>query len=194
MVPASICRREIRSTWYADFLERIIVDAQGLGSPYRLRGAPISSTLRVAVMDRFGKLRLLKRSPVSGFDFNAATNTIARSSRRATPDLANQVTSSKDAVVYVSYRVWKRPCPDDCAIGDSCADLHVLAGAPRVCCTISPTFECQPPQCPTCGPCETCDPGEEHLPRGERLRSGALCVKPQTARSATRRAQRRVCR
>jgi hypothetical protein len=140
---------------YTDFLEQIVIDAQGLGSPYRLRGAPISSTLRVAVMDRFGELRLLKRSTVSGFDYNATTNTLAFFSKGDT-DVQNQVTASKDAVVYISYRVWQRPCPEDCALGDSCAICTCSPARPE-CCTVTPTFECQPPSCPTCPPCQTCD-------------------------------------
>ncbi|MCC6808713.1 MAG: hypothetical protein IT381_14910 [Deltaproteobacteria bacterium] len=140
---------------YADFLEQIIVEAQGIGSPYRLRGAPISSTLRVAVMDKSGKLRLLKRSTQSGFDYNASTNTIAFFAKDAM-DLSNQVTQNRDAVVYVSYRVWKRPCENDCAIGDACAICTCSTARPE-CCTATPRFECQPPSCPTCPPCQVCD-------------------------------------
>lgn len=141
---------------FADFLDLVIVEAQGLGSPYRLRGNPISSTLRVGVMDKNGNFRMLKRSSVSGFDYNPTTNTIAFFSKSSN-DTLNQFTLEQDAVAFVSYRVWVNRC-SDCALGDECAICTCSLANPE-CCTTNPVFQCQPPTpCAFgCGPCETCD-------------------------------------
>ncbi|MCC6808884.1 MAG: hypothetical protein IT381_15765 [Deltaproteobacteria bacterium] len=160
---ADICLAKT-TTGFTDFLDEIIVEAQGIGSPYRLSGNPISATIRVGVLSRTGALRMLPRSSVSGWDYNATSRSIAfftRGLNGSTPealaDQANQVTVQKDVKVYVSYQVWDRQCADECAVGDVCALCACTNGSPQ-CCTPQPTFECKPPivTC-SCGACERCD-------------------------------------
>lgn len=176
---ADICSAE--STGFADFLDQVIVDAQGIGSPYRLSGSPISSTIRVGVLAKDGTFRLLKRSSVSGFDFNPQTRSIAFFSRDAN-DTFNQVVPTRDARVFVSYRVWEQKCGLDCALGDVCAVCTCSATNPE-CCTDSPTFQCRTPTpCVAgCGPCEQCDPNTNKCapvdPCGGNCSSGTpFCV------------------
>lgn len=153
---ADICAAE--TTGFADFLDQVIVDAQGIGSPYRLSGNPISSTIRVGVLAKDGTFRLLKRSSVSGFDYNPQTRSVAFFSRDAN-DSFNQVVPTRDARVFVSYRVWEQKCALDCALGDVCAVCTCSATNPE-CCTDEPTFQCRTPTpCVAgCGPCQQCDP------------------------------------
>lgn len=146
---------------FTDFLDEIVVEAQGVGSPYRLRGNPISSTIQVGVLGLDGSFRSLKRSSVSGFDYSPAARSISfftTGDVSIEGDANNAVNKNKDAKVYVSYRVWERQCQEECAANDVCAVCACTSATPE-CCTPTPTFECRTPTpCPNgCGACETCD-------------------------------------
>ncbi len=143
---------------FADFFDQMVVDAQGLGSPYRLTGNPISSTLRVGVLGKDGQFRIIRRSSVAGFDYNSTSRSIAFFAE-SEQDLYNAVSQERDDKVYVSYAVWERPCGEDCPLGDACSICTCSATSPE-CCTPTPTFICQAPTpCPQgCNPCEQCDP------------------------------------
>jgi len=144
-----------RPTGFTEFLEQIIVDAQGVGSPYRLKAKPISSTLRVGVLAKSGELRMLHRSSVSGFEYNTANNAIAFFARSLNDD-ANKV--SNDQKIIISYRTWVQDCVNDCAAGDVCAVCACTASRPECCASDgNPIFECRSPSCPLCGPCTQCN-------------------------------------
>ncbi|MCC6808781.1 MAG: hypothetical protein IT381_15250 [Deltaproteobacteria bacterium] len=154
---ADLCLAET-PTGYAEFLDQIVVDAQGIGSPYRLSGNPIATTIRVGVLGKDGNLRMIRRSSIAGFDYNTTSRSIAFFAETKT-DLYNAVSEIRDAKVFISYLVWKRQCSEDCPLGDVCAICTCSATNPE-CCTPNPTFICQSPSpCPQgCAPCEQCDP------------------------------------
>ncbi len=171
---------------FADFLDTVLIEAQGLGSAYVLRGNPISSTIRVGVMDQNGTLRMLKRSSVSGFDYNPTTNTIVFISK-SVEDEANQFTNidkpnlTRDAVAYVSYRVWNQRC-GDCAAGDLCTICTCSIGNPE-CCGPDTIYQCQSPIiCPQgCGPCEECNANTNTCqPADPCSQCGAVCSTTST--------------
>lgn len=148
---------------FTDFLDEIVVDAQGVGSPYRLQGDPISSTIQVGVIAKDGKLYLLKRSSVSGFDYNPTSRSIAFFTEGLTSDKIGFFGDNLNRVnnwdkVVISYRVWDRQCPTECALGDVCGVCACSAASPE-CCTTKPTFECRSAAgcLHPCGACETCD-------------------------------------
>jgi hypothetical protein len=154
---ADICLAQT-PTGYAEFLDQIVVDAQGIGSPYRLSGNPIASTIRVGVLGQDGNLRMIRRSSIAGFDYNTTSRSIGFFAESRT-DTYNSVSEDKDAKVFISYLVWQRQCGEDCPLGDVCAICTCSATTPE-CCTPDPTFICQQASpCPQgCDPCEVCDP------------------------------------
>ncbi len=149
---------------FTDFLDQIIVDAQGVGSPYRLRGDPISSTIAVGVIAKDGNLYLLKRSSVSGFDYNSTSRSIAFFTRGTQYNGSNTAAYFSDYVndvsnwekVLISYRVWERECPSECALGDVCGVCSCSAATPE-CCTAIPLRECHSTLSPSCPACQVAD-------------------------------------
>ena len=140
---------------FTDFLDEIIVDAQGVGSPYRLKGDPISSTIQVGVIAKDGNLYILKRSSVSGFDYNPSSRAIAFFTRGTTYTGTNvsrvfsattSTTSSNWVKVLISYRVWERqtcaPASARSAMSAACA--HMLGGHAGMLHAKQPMFECRP--------------------------------------------------
>ncbi|MEM7675840.1 MAG: hypothetical protein AAF449_07540 [Myxococcota bacterium] len=120
-----------------------VVDAvAGAASTFQLSGAPISATIRVAIVrtDAGGNAQVISvpRDKDDGFDYDPASNTVfflGASQRPAQNDL-----------VVVSYRNWKSPlslCPP-CPPGSVCDETLGV-------CT------CSEAVCGACGPNQVCD-------------------------------------
>ena len=172
---ADICLAD--TSGFSDFLDTVVVDAQGLGSPYRLTGDPLSSTIQVGVLATDGTFRLIKRSSISGFDYNSNSRSIAFFSTGSS-DTYNQVTTSRDAWVLISYKVWTKKCGSDCALGDECSICSCSTNS--ACCTATPTFECKTPSpcVQGCGPCEKCDAASNQCQAVDGCGSSCSGAKP----------------
>ena len=91
---ASIC-----NTNYSEIVNNIMTDAIGRVASHNLKGYPISSTIRVALVNPGDEeATLLERgAATNGWQYNSAQNSITLSG----------VTASSDAYLAISYVLWK---------------------------------------------------------------------------------------
>ena len=138
---------------------RSIVDAvTGAASQFQLSGAPISSTIQVAVV-RDGTATVVPRNRADGFDYDPASNSIFF---RGTTFRPNQ----GDAVV-TSYRLWTDVAPScppgqvlDASLGLCVCDLALCGQncGPNEVCDSDCNCACTPDCNGNCGPGQVCNP------------------------------------